>query len=485
MIDGADRPDQGIRHSFFIGVSIAFLVFLYLFSPFTQVFLGWFVDFEDNISHRVHEVTFGALFAMIFVGVLVQLRSTTRNFAGLVQASIAALILSVIITITTGLELFTLLYLAPLATVVWLHPGRQPFMKYKLQPHRNMVIMMGLISFSLLWGFVKEYDKAANEVFFHKSHWAGMAAFALTLLIVGYLAAFRVHGWPLLAWTTGASVGLYGVLSLGNRFDASARPGATGVLIVIWAGVFIFFAVRAKPVPAVVRQRVAVDAEVTRRPLPGRRSLRQRLFLGGVLAVLAVVFVAALGHSGAESIFNVIILLVAASIFFVWRRRRRATKNESTAPSDEQPAGSEGIATRSRREVLVRTGLGIAGTFVIGIFGAMLAREATAPPVPHIITTSNLNSCITCHVTGEENAPTIDWRNHHSYETPWLFPSCTDCHELPKVTIAGAATPSLGLASGSDFTSSQAGIPGTHLDEATAATLRDLIGEIRDFEDTR
>ena len=270
MTPSAGSPsERDLRHTAFISVTVAFLIFIYLFSPFTQVFLGWFVDFEDNISHRVHEVTFGALFTIIFVGLLVQLRASTRNFAGLVQATVAALTLAVVITLSTGWEWPTLIYLVPLAVVAWLHPGRESFFRYKINAHRAMLVMMLLITGSLLLGFVKEFDKAINEVRLHISHWGGMAAFALTLLIIGYLAALRVHGWPVLAWTTGASVLIYGVLSMSFRFDASARPDMTAVFSIIWG---LLFYLLCAPCPA----RAGSEPRCSRRGTAAHRTTANR-----------------------------------------------------------------------------------------------------------------------------------------------------------------------------------------------------------------
>lgn len=243
-----DRSPRDIRHRVFLSVSVAFLIFLYLFSPFTSVFLGWFVEFEDNISHKVHEVTFGLLFSFIFVGVVAQLRESTRSFAGLIQAAAAALSLSLIVTLTTGWEWPSLMYLVPLGAVVWLHPDRSSFTSVRPRPDAAAVVMMLLITAPLLEAFTKEFGKAANEVRQHQAHWAGMAAFALTLLIIGYLAALRVDGWPLLTWSTGISLAVYGVLSLFYRFDASARPGATAVLAIVWSFVFVSLSKLTAPV---------------------------------------------------------------------------------------------------------------------------------------------------------------------------------------------------------------------------------------------
>lgn len=252
--------ERDLRLSAMVATAAAFLVFLYLFSPFTQVLLGWFVDFEDNRSHRVHEVAFGALFAIIFIGVLVQLRPSTRNFAGLIQATVAAVVLAFAITASTGVEWYALTYLVPLGILIWLHPGRADVVRYRLQPYRPMVWLMAIVAIPLLDAWVSEFRKAGNEAAGHEAHWAGMAAFAMTLFIIGLFAALRVHGWPILAITSGTTVLLYSLLSLRFPFDASSRPGLTGILGVLWSLGFLFVARKAPPVAAVPRGQRAVGS---------------------------------------------------------------------------------------------------------------------------------------------------------------------------------------------------------------------------------
>lgn len=282
---------RDIRTSAMVATGIAFLVFLYLFSPFTQVFLGWFVDFEDNRSHVVHEVTFGALFAILFVGVYVQLRSSTRNFAGLVQAAAAAVTLAVVIAASTGPEPYALLYVIPLGVLIWLHPDRRDFTRYRIQAHHPMLWLMALVAVPLLDAFGSEFRKAVDEAAGHQSHWAGMAAFALTLLITGVAAALRVHGWPILAVTTGIGVLVYSVLSLLNPFDASARPGVTGTIGVVWSLGFLYAARAASPTPASLRAE----------PRPARPKRAPKV-LRTVGPVLLFMFLGATGLSMARSL---------------------------------------------------------------------------------------------------------------------------------------------------------------------------------------
>jgi hypothetical protein len=435
--------DQDLRHSTFVAVGVVFLVFLYLFSPFTQVFLGWFVDFEDNISHKVHEVTFGALFAIIFVGVLVQLRAASRNFAGLLQAAIAAVILSIVITITTGWEWTTLLYLVPLGAMVWLHPNRVDVIRYRLQPHTRMVALMALITYSFLDASVREFTKAANEVREHQSHWGGMAAFALTLLIIGFLAALRIHGWPIMALTTGLSVILYAAVSLSNRFDASARPGATGIFAILWGLAFLAVARRARPVPAVRRGEDPGTAVTQARPAPSKPD--PRLVVAAVAAVVVNIFFGALGSpvAGPTLILAVVLIGAVARRWWQWRRADRSPGAAASLPTAEDEPGRPVARSRLVRRVTVVAGLG--ALVMVGGFGAQIAREITEPPVPHSIESTARTYCVSCHAMGEEDAPRINMASH-PYDDGDAPGRCADCHDTPRVTPA--LTSAAGLSTG-------------------------------------
>jgi len=85
------------RRRVHVGAVIFYAAFLYIFSPMNLLVIGWFADFEDAISHRVHEVSIGALFTLGFAGVLAQLRRSDRT-TGAVQAVVALAVAAGVIT---------------------------------------------------------------------------------------------------------------------------------------------------------------------------------------------------------------------------------------------------------------------------------------------------------------------------------------------------------------------------------------------------
>ncbi len=176
---GPEAGSTSPRLKAFQATSWAFLVFLYLFSPATSLLLGWFVDFEDNISHRVHEVTFGALFTLVIVGIAAQLRSPARNIAGIQQAIVVTVTFTAVVAASTGWEWTALLYVGPAVAIGVLHPERSQVFRVRLRFERRLRNLMLLATPGFLFSFADEFAKAADGVRDHTTHWGAMAAFAL------------------------------------------------------------------------------------------------------------------------------------------------------------------------------------------------------------------------------------------------------------------------------------------------------------------
>jgi len=241
----SDRPPAGVgRRRAMLVVVVGYMLFVYLFSPFNSLFLGWFVDFEDAISHRVHEITFGSLFAIVLVGVGTQLRSPDRHIAGLQQALVTVVVLSAVVAASTGWEWTSLLYLLPLVTIALLHPARRQIVLPPVKMRPVLALLVVAASLPALTAFVVEFSKATLGVRGHQSHWGGMASFALVVPAIGAIAAAGVPGWPVAAWSSGLAAIAYGVASLAFPFDASGRPALRAVLTVLWGLVFIGVAER-------------------------------------------------------------------------------------------------------------------------------------------------------------------------------------------------------------------------------------------------
>jgi hypothetical protein len=84
----------------------------------------------------------------------------------------------------------------------------------------------------------------ALEAIEHYGHWSAMGAFAISIVVSALIAASRMPGWHLTAWSTVAVVAVYGVASLVFPKDASAKGGLWGVLAILWAAAFVVVSVR-------------------------------------------------------------------------------------------------------------------------------------------------------------------------------------------------------------------------------------------------
>ena len=329
---------------------------------------------------------------------------------------------------------------------------------------------MALITFSLLGAFQDEFVKAANEVQRHRAHWGGMAAFALTLLILGYLAAFRVHRWPILAWTTGVSVILYAAVSVSFKFDASARPDTTAFFAVVWGIGFLITARRATPVPAVRRDQTPVTVEAAIRPDAAPKKPGVALVAAAGFAVALNVLLGATGSDAAGPTL-VLALVLVGIVVTRWRRWRRGSRS----PEARRPTRLGALRLRTAP---VRAVAGFVGLLLVGVVGAQLAREISPPPVPHSIESTGRSFvtarsyCVSCHATGEQQATRIDLSDHSGSV-------CIDCHAVPPVG-AESALGSPVAAPWSDYrpTRLQASISPARLDPVEARRVAALVRDL-------
>jgi hypothetical protein len=279
------------RDRVFTGTAIATLVLLFLSSPLALLWLGWFLDEgSDQISHRVHEVTFGALFAIVFVGVAAQLRHPERNLAGLHQAVLAVGVLTAVEVLASGsADPLLLLYVVPILALILLHPNRRQLVWPPLAPS-GWQLAVGLAAVpALLTMAADELDLASRQVGGHVEHWGAMAAFAFVMIGLILIAGLRPPGWRVSAWSAALAMTVYAGASIAYPDDASSavlRTPPWVVLALIWAGLFLLVAERVRP----ARDRVEAGEPVPARP-PSLLRQGARV-LGGVAAGFALLLMA-------------------------------------------------------------------------------------------------------------------------------------------------------------------------------------------------
>lgn len=289
-----DRARWGgtVRRITFYGLAGLYALILLnpAMSPLSFAVLGWVLPTEfGGTSHRVHEITFGIIAAMAFVGLVAQFRKPQRKVAPAQQMVIPIVLLFVLDTIVNGISVDTgflfVMFLLPPLLIIALHPSRREIIRPDIRPSRMLVGMAVVAAVPLLWFGVQQlqlgfegaalgrpieeeieatlgpdatedeyseqfnqlvaeggFDPQTIEAIEHYFHWAGMTAFALAVVALSFLAASRVPGWRLTAWTAGVALAYYGVASALTPDDASSAGLLWGLLSIVWGGVFVFLA---------------------------------------------------------------------------------------------------------------------------------------------------------------------------------------------------------------------------------------------------
>jgi len=249
MVDEAHkRTDR--RAAAFVLVIWLLLLGIFVFGAWWLVFAGWFLEpyaestGAGELSHRVHEVTFGALFTIALIGAALQLGRPKENIAAMWQvlATIGAIAAAALATSLGDWRALLLFGLALVAAA--LHPAGRLFWLPRLRPRTSMVVMAAALTIPMLAIFVREARKAASDAQGHQSHWAMMAVFAITLLVLALLGAFGLAGWRVPAWSVVGAVLIYVVVSWRFPFDASARPDERTIVLSLWAIAYGFLAYR-------------------------------------------------------------------------------------------------------------------------------------------------------------------------------------------------------------------------------------------------
>ena len=244
--DGTDR-----RAAAFLLMIWLLLLGIFVFGAWWLVFAGWFLEpyaestGAGELSHRVHEVTFGALFTIALIGAGLQLRRPKENIAAMWQVliTIGAIAVAALATSLGDWRALLLLGLALIAAS--LHPAGRSFWLPRVKPRRSMVVMAAALSIPMASIFLREARKAAADAQGHQSHWAMMAVFAAAILILALLGAFRLVGWKVPAWSVVGAALIYVVVSWSFPFDASARPDERTIALAMWAIAYGYLAHRA------------------------------------------------------------------------------------------------------------------------------------------------------------------------------------------------------------------------------------------------
>jgi hypothetical protein len=219
----------------------ALIAVLYFFSPFVLVVLGWFQEpfselgGAESVSHRVHEVLFGVIFAQAMVGAISQLRNPIGRRAGMLQTLAALLGFVAALAAIGEVELLGVSFVALAIIATLLHPAGRVDWRGSWHPLRGLVLLAFSGVVPLVVMATDNFAKASVQAADHLTHWGGVAAFAIVQLLLAIIASLRPPGYRLVAGSVGAAGLVYLAASFLFPFDASARPQFFAVWLGIWS----------------------------------------------------------------------------------------------------------------------------------------------------------------------------------------------------------------------------------------------------------
>jgi len=216
--------------------------------------VGWF-DSDEGKIHRVHDIGFGVLAGVIMtVGLLALFRHPERKVSPLYQvgaAGLAGLIAGLMASdVGFGLVFFVPAVVA-VGILILLHPARAELRRPGAGVSALLVSLAGLGAIPLVWLSLTmarfQRDGLATDAHVKESHWTLMASMAIAIVLIAFLAAARLPGWRITAWSAGAGAFIYGLASaVFAKFPGTDSPYAgskgTGWGIVAMAGGLLFIA---------------------------------------------------------------------------------------------------------------------------------------------------------------------------------------------------------------------------------------------------
>jgi hypothetical protein len=207
-------------------------------------------------AHRIHDLTYGFLFATAVVGLLAQLRRPSKNVAGMLMALIpwVSLLLAAVLSMDAGVIRSAERMLVAAGTVIAavLHPARGGFFRsFSLSRVNWVMLALVIIAAVPLLAFASTnigLQRTLTNEHAAMEHYGFMAAFSFTVIGVGLLASLRPDGWRLTAWAAGLLAALFGMASvISPDLDSSLDP-AWALAAITWGALFIGAALFARGV---------------------------------------------------------------------------------------------------------------------------------------------------------------------------------------------------------------------------------------------
>ncbi|MPZ15354.1 MAG: hypothetical protein GEU73_13180 [Chloroflexi bacterium] len=223
------------------------------------------------------------------MGLLAQVRSPSKNVAGMLMALIPWV--GLLVAAVLSADQFRVTVINPsgsiaAATVITalLHPtGRDFFRSFRASRVNWAMLTLVIVAAVPLLGFAFTnigLQQTVSNDHATMGHYGFMAAFGFTVIGVGLLVSLRPEGWRLTAWVAGLLPALLGLASLMYPENSSSLSLVWALVAIVWGVGFVAVAERTKNV-----ESLAVKTPL----MPERRPATRPAAWVGVLRIIALV----------------------------------------------------------------------------------------------------------------------------------------------------------------------------------------------------
>lgn len=234
------------RYGAFYLVAVVFLVMAVQAVGFLLEWgvTAWFTTaFGD---HRVHQIVDGVLIGGMILGVLVQLYRPERRVAAMQSTIVLMVVFSAFAFLGGGPAGEVLPFLVFALVLGVLHPSGQemlrPYTAGRFSP--RLAGLVAVAAVPLVAFAANQFGLQLSVVDEHAAigHWGSMAAFALSVGLVGLLASLKTRWWLYPVGLAGVFAAVHGLASM--LFSTASSVGALwGGLELLWGVAFVVVAV--------------------------------------------------------------------------------------------------------------------------------------------------------------------------------------------------------------------------------------------------
>jgi hypothetical protein len=229
------------------GTGLAFRILAAVFGLFVVVSSAVFAVISlvssdpEQHSHRVH--TIGTLWGFGLTGAVLLAIAIRPSNVNAFQAGLVASVGMVVVGLVAGDLLSGFLFVGLVGTLILysLHPHRSEALSFSGRPSL-LLIGLGVIALVPAGAYALTMTELqggpAGDPHVQMHHWSGMAAAALSIVLVAIVAGLRTNGWRVTAWLTSGAGILFGITSVIYPDHPGTLDGPWSWLTIAWSLVF-------------------------------------------------------------------------------------------------------------------------------------------------------------------------------------------------------------------------------------------------------